>query len=68
MNKGQEGIVEAQGVETKKGANQSQSIKQLANAYKNLKANKMITENEEKLLKRLHTDIVQRWIGGNLFE
>jgi hypothetical protein len=50
------------------GSNPSQTIKQLGGAIKNLKNRNMATEEELTELKKMYNKILQRWIGGNLFE
>lgn len=58
--------------ETKKvresGSNPSQTIKQLGGAIKNMQRLKMATDEEITTLKEMYNKILQRWIGGNLFE
>lgn len=83
MEKNTEKTVKTQGVQTvrtgeakeayeagtiKAGSNSSQTIKSFGNAVKNLKKNKMIKEEEYETLKNMYSTVLQRWIGGNIFE
>lgn len=47
---------------------ESYTIKAFAKHITNMKKAKMITEEEYKKLKDLHITIMNRWIGGNMFE
>ena len=69
-NKGKK-TTEVQGTEEVKkegGCNSNQTIKQFKGAIANMKRLKMITDEEEKGLKKTFNTVTQRWIGGNLFE